>query len=72
MEGDLIRSAVPTTTRPEAPVFLVVTADTTDTHLTLHGQPPGLHKFKVTGSNSRGEGPESVVVEATVAQAATG
>ena len=104
--GDMIRAAVPTTTRPEEPVgqavlanvmvagdvihfdcaaphatkftylhlspgaaaFVVVVTDSPDAHLTLHNQAAGLHKFKALGRNSRGEGPESVIVEVTVAQ----
>jgi hypothetical protein len=107
-EGDLIRTAVPTTTRtmpavgqavisnlmvaggdihmdadaphatrmtflqqvPGSPVFLVVQAESTEMSLTLHDQPPGLHRFKAYGSSSRGNGPESVIAEATVAQQA--
>ncbi len=104
-EGDMIRSTVPTTARPEQAVgqavisnlmvaggdihfdcaaphatrytylqqapgsatFLVVELETTEAHLTLHGQPAGVHRFKAVGKNSRGEGPESAVVEVTVA-----
>jgi hypothetical protein len=107
-EGDLIRSAVPTTTQPEQPVgqavishlmvmgrkvhfdctaphatrftylhqapgsptFVVLFAETTETSVTLEDQPPGLHRFKAFGSSSDGEGPESAVVEITVAEAA--
>ena len=106
-EGDMIRSTVPTTTRPEAPVgqavisnlmasggdvhfdcsaphatrftylhqppgtptFLVIVADSPDTSLTLHNQPPGLHRFKAVGQNSHGDGPESAVVETTLSAA---
>jgi hypothetical protein len=105
-EGDLIRSNVPTTSRPEepvgpvvisnamssangdihfdanapgatrytylqqapgAPAFVVVLADSPNSSFTIHAQAAGVHKFKVVPSNSRGEGPESAVVEVTVA-----
>jgi hypothetical protein len=107
-EGDLIRSAVPTTTRtepeveqavisnmvtgagavhfdvtatgatrftflhqsPGSPAFVVVLADSPEGHLSLTGQPSGLHRFKAFGSNSGGPGPESAVTEATVSVAA--
>lgn len=106
--GDMIRSSVPTTTRPEAPVgqavisnvmvsggdihfdadalhgtkftylhqapgaqaLVVVVTDSPEKHLTLHGQAPGLHRFKVIPSNSRGEGAASVVVEVMVGASA--
>ena len=105
--GDLIRTTVPTTYRPEQPVgqavisnlmavngeihldctaphatkftylhlapgataFVVVLADSPDEFLTLHNQPPGLHKFKAIGRNSRGEGPDSAIVEIAVSVA---
>jgi len=108
VEGDLIRSTVPTTTRtepaveqavitsvivgpgtvhfdvsapgatrftflhqsPGSPAFVVVLADAPAGHLSLAGQPAGLHRFKVFGSNSGGAGPESVVTEVTVSVAA--
>ncbi len=57
---------------PGSPAFVVVLADSAEDSLTLHGQPPGLHRFKVVGSNSLGEGQESAVVEVAVAQAAAG
>jgi hypothetical protein len=106
-EGDMIRSTVQTTTRPEtevaqavisnllvnggeihsdvaaegatrftflqqspgSPAFVVVLADSTEAHLSLTGQPAGLHRFKAFGSNSGGSGPESAIVEATVSVA---
>lgn len=105
VEGRLIRTTVPTTTRPErtagqavitnlmaqngdihfdcaaqhastftylhqapgASAFVVVVADTKVKSLTLHNQPPGLHRFKVVPRNSTGEGPESAIVEITIA-----
>ena len=107
-DGDLIRSAVPTTTRaepevgpavisnlsatggtihfdaaaagatrftllqqqPGSPAYVVVRADATESSFTLQGQPAGLHRFKVVGSNSGGSGPESAVAEVTVSVAA--
>jgi hypothetical protein len=104
VEGNLIRSNVPTTSRPESPVgqavisnlmvsggdihfdcaaagatrytflqqapglpaFVVILADTAQTHVTLHGQVAGLHRFKAFGSNSRGQGADSAVVQVTV------
>jgi len=106
--GDMIRTSVPTTTRPGqavgpaaitsvmasggdihldvaaehatkytflhqppgSPIFLVLVTDSPESHLTLHNQPPGVHRFKASGSNSDGDGPESAVVEVTVAQQA--
>lgn len=55
---------------PGAPAFVVVLADATETHITLNGQVAGLHKLKCIGRNSRGDGPESAIVEVTVAVAA--
>jgi hypothetical protein len=55
---------------PGSPVFAVVLADSPESHLTLHGQAPGLHRVKVCGSNSSGKGPESAVAEFTVTQQA--
>ncbi len=107
-EGDMIRSTVPTTSRPSEPVgqavisnlmvvggdihfdveaehatrytylhqapgsqvFLVEVADTPSSAFTLHNQAVGVHQFKVFGINSAGQGEESAVVEATVAQSA--
>ena len=104
-EGDLVRSNVPTTSRPEEPVqqavisnlivsggnihfdvhapgatrytylqklsgaaaFVVVLADSLETSFNLQGQPVGVHLFKAVPSNSRGDGPESAVVQVTVA-----
>jgi hypothetical protein len=108
VEGNLIRSNMPTTSRPESsvgravisnllvsggdihfdcaasgatrytflqqapglPAFVVILADTEQAHVTLHGQVAGLHRFKAFGSNSRGQGVDSEVVQATVAAAA--
>jgi hypothetical protein len=105
VEGDLIRSTVPTTTRlmqpvgqavitnlitsngdihfdcaaqyatrytylhqaPGSPAFVVAVADTPQTSFNLHGQPAGVHRFKAFGSNAAGQGPESAVVQVTVA-----
>lgn len=105
VEGRLIRTTVPTTTRPErnvgqavisnlmaqngdihfdctathattftylhqapgASAFVVVEADTKAKSLTLHNQPPGLHRFKAVPRNSTGEGPESAIAEITIA-----
>ena len=53
---------------PGSPIFLVLVTDAEENHLTLHNQPPGVHRFKASGSNSQGDGPESAVVEVTVAQ----
>lgn len=53
---------------PGAAAFVVVVIDSPLSHLTLHNQAPGLHRFKVIGRNSTGEGPESVIAEVTVAQ----
>jgi len=104
-EGDLVRSNVPTTSRPEEPVqqavisnlivsggnihfdvhapgatrytylqklpgaaaFVVVLAHSLETSFNLQGQPVGVHLFKAVPSNSRGDGPESAVVQVTVA-----
>jgi hypothetical protein len=55
---------------PGSPAFVVVLADSPDGHLTLHNQVPGVHRFKAVGRNSDGEGPESAIVEVTVAQSA--
>jgi hypothetical protein len=104
--GDMIRTTVPTTTRPDQPVgqavisvamvsgneihldctaqnatkwtflqkapgspaYVVVVADLTEPTLTLQGQATGQHSFKVFGSNSTGEGPESAPVSVMVAQ----
>ena len=104
--GDMIRTSVPTTTRPAqpvgpgvitsvmasggdihidaaaehatkytflhqppgSPIFLVLVTDAEENHLTLHNQPPGVHRFKASGSNSDGDGPEGAAVELTVAQ----
>ena len=106
-EGDMVRSAVPTTTRsepevgpavisnvvigagsvhfdveapgatrftflqqaPGSPAFVVVVADSPDGHLSVSGQPAGLHRFKAFGSNSGGTGPESAVAEVPVSVA---
>ena len=105
VEGRLIRTTVPTTTRterpvgqavitnlmaadgdihfdcnapyatsytylqqaPGAPAFVVALADATAKSLTLHNQPPGLHRFKAVPRNSTGEGPVSEIVEITLA-----
>ena len=106
--GDMVRSAVPTTSRaepeveqaaisnvvtgpgtvhfdvaapgatrftflqqaPGSPAFVVGLADAPEGHLSLTGQPAGLHRFKVFGSNSGGTGPESAVTEVTLSVAA--
>jgi hypothetical protein len=57
---------------PGSTAYLIEQADTTATSLVLTEQPAGLHRFKVFGSNSRGDGPESAVAEATVAQSGDG
>ena len=105
VEGDMIRSSVPTTTRPfqavgqavitnlmtsngaihfdcaaqyatrytylhqapGSPAFTVAVADTPQTSFNLHAQPAGVHRFKAFGSNAAGQGPESAVVQVTVA-----
>lgn len=105
IEGDMIRSVVPTTTSlekavgkaaianvmvvngavhfdfsalhathftvlqqsPGSPAFLIVLAETEERSFTAHGLPPGTYRFKVFGSNSRGEGAESAVIEITIA-----
>lgn len=51
---------------PGAETFVTVAADTAEASLTLHDQPPGLHRFKAFGSNSRGSGGESAVAEVMV------
>lgn len=104
-EGDMIRSTVPTTSRPVQAVgqavitnlmasngdihfdcsaqyatrytclhqppgseaFVVWIADTPQTSFNLHGQPAGVHRFKVFGSNAGGQGLESAVAQVTVA-----
>ena len=53
-----------------SPAFVVVLADSPEAHLSLTGQPAGLHRFKAFGTNSGGSGPESSVIEATVSVAA--
>ena len=105
--GDMIRTSVPTTTRPPqpvgqatvqvmasgsdihidaaaehatkftffhkppgSPIFLVVVTDSEENHITLHNQPPGVHIVKAYGTNSDGDGPQSVEVNVTVAQQA--
>lgn len=52
---------------PGAGAFVVVVADTKVRSLTLHHQPPGLHRFKAVPRNSLGEGPESAIAEITIA-----
>ena len=54
---------------PDSPVFVVVTALTKDRSLTMENLGPGVHRFKAFGRNSGGEGPESEVLEVTLAQA---
>lgn len=108
IEGDMIRSVVPTTTQPEqavgkaaissvmvagaeahfdfnaahathftvlqqspgSPAFLIVLAESEEKSFTAHDLPPGVYRFKVFGSNSRGEGAESTVIAITIAVAA--
>ena len=105
VEGDRIRSVVPTTTVPEkevakaaisgvmvsgssvhfdfsaahathftvlqqspgSPAFLIVLAETEQRSFTAHDLPPGTYRFKVFGSNSKGEGAESAFIEITIA-----
>jgi len=55
---------------PGSSAFVVILADTPLTHVTLQGQAPGLHRIKAFGNNSRGQGPDSDVVEITVAASA--
>jgi hypothetical protein len=57
---------------PDYPHFVLILADVSDKSLTLRGQPPGEHRFKVVPSNAQGTGPESpeAVVVLSVAQAA--
>jgi hypothetical protein len=55
---------------PGSPAFAVVLADSPEAGLTLTGQPNGLHRFKVIGSNSGGSGAESAVAEVSVSGAA--
>jgi len=51
---------------PGSPMFVVVLADTADTHVTLRGQALGDHRFRAMGSNPNGQGPASEVVQVTV------
>jgi hypothetical protein len=105
VEGDLIRSTVPTTYTPPpevgpaqittvmvsgteihadatalhatkftwfhqapgSPAFLVIATGAPGS-LTLHNQPPGVHRLKAAGQNAGGEGPLSAAVEVTIAQ----
>ena len=105
VEGDLIRSTVPTTYTPPpevgpaqittvmvsgteihadatalhatkftwfhqapgSPAFLVIATGAPGS-LTLHNQPPGVHRLKAVGANSGGEGAPSAAVEVTIAQ----
>jgi hypothetical protein len=53
---------------PGVAAFVVVLADSPEASFALPAQPVGLHRFKVIGSNSQGNGPESAVAEVTVAQ----
>jgi hypothetical protein len=53
---------------PDSAAFVVVLADSPEASFALSGQPSGLHRFKVVGSNSQGSGPESAVAEISVAQ----
>ena len=55
---------------PGSPAFVVVLADSPEASLTLTGQPNGVHRFKVIGSNSGGSGTESAVAELSVSVAA--
>lgn len=55
---------------PGSPAFVVALADSPQSSFTLQGQPNGLHRFKVVGSNSGNSGPESTVAEVTVSVAA--
>lgn len=55
---------------PGSPAFVVVLADSPESSFTLTGQPNGLHRFKVIGSNSGGSGAESAVAELSVSVAA--
>jgi hypothetical protein len=56
--------------QPASPAFVVALADSPETSFNLQGQPAGVHRFKVFGSNSRGQGAESDVVQVTVAASA--
>ena len=55
---------------PGSPAFLIVVAETVEKSFTAHDLPPGVYRFKVFGSNSKGEGEESAVAEFTIAAAA--
>lgn len=52
-----------------AGAFVVVLADSPQTSFNLQGQLAGVHRFKVIGSNSRGEGPQTTLTAVTVAAA---
>lgn len=53
---------------PGSPVFLVLVTESEEASFTLNDAAPGVHEFKAQGINSRGEGTESAVVQATIAQ----
>jgi hypothetical protein len=55
---------------PGSSACLVALADSAETSFNLYNQPPGVHRFKVFGSNSSGPGLESEAVMVTVAAAA--
>ena len=52
---------------PGSPAFLIVLAETEQRSFTAHDLPPGTYRFKVFGSNSKGEGAESAFIEITIA-----
>jgi hypothetical protein len=52
---------------PGSPQFVVLLAETTETSVTLEGQPAGEHRFKAFGSNSQGVGEESEEAVLTLA-----
>lgn len=55
---------------PGSPVFLVVVAESRERSFTFDDLPVGVTQFKAYGSSSDGNGPESAIVEVTIAQQA--
>jgi hypothetical protein len=55
---------------PSSLSFVVLLADSPQTSINLHGQAPGVHRFKAFGSTSSSQGPESEVAMVTVPTAA--
>ena len=54
---------------PGSSQYLVLVADNPENSITLEDQPPGEHFFKAFGTNSQGNGAESVPASVTVAAA---